>query len=57
MNELRDKVIEYNRITKEALQTVYDALNKGQRQKLIKNETVKKLFERYKIKTEDEDEK
>lgn len=33
--------------TKEALQTVYDALNQGQQQKLMKNENVKALFERY----------
>lgn len=33
--------------TKEALQTVYDSLNKGQQQKLMKNENVKALFERY----------
>lgn len=33
--------------TKEALQTVYDALNNGQRKKLIKNEQVKALFDKY----------
>ena len=30
-----------------ALQTVYDALNKGQQQKLLKDEKVKALFDRY----------
>lgn len=33
--------------TKVALQTVYDALNKGQQQKLLKDEVVKELFDRY----------
>lgn len=33
--------------TKEALQTVYDALNTGQQNKLLKDEAVKALFDRY----------
>jgi ferritin-like metal-binding protein YciE len=33
--------------TKEALQTVYDALNQGQQNKIVKNEAVKKLFDLY----------
>jgi hypothetical protein len=33
--------------TKNALQTVYDALNQGQQKKLLKDETVAALFERY----------
>ncbi len=33
--------------TKNALQTVYDTLNHGQQQKIIKDEAVKALFERY----------
>ena len=33
--------------TKEALQTVYDALNQGQQKKLLKSDTVKALFDRY----------
>lgn len=36
----------------DSLQTVVDALNKGQRQKLLKDETVKKLFERYGVNTD-----
>ena len=35
--------------TKEALQTVYDELNNGQRNKLLKNEAIKALFERYEV--------
>ena len=33
--------------TREALQTVYDALNQGQQKKMLKNETVAVLFKRY----------
>ena len=33
--------------TKTALQTVYDALNQGQQKKIVKNEAVKALFDRY----------
>jgi hypothetical protein len=35
--------------TKNALQTVYDALNKGQQQKILKDEEVKALFDRYEV--------
>ena len=35
--------------TKEALQTVYNELNNGQQQKLLKNDTVKALFDRYSV--------
>ena len=33
--------------TRVALQTVYDALNQGQRKKIVKDESVKELFDRY----------
>ncbi len=33
--------------TKNALQTVYDALNQGQQKKIVKNEAVKALFDLY----------
>ena len=33
--------------TKSALQTMYDALNQGQQKKIVKNEEVKALFDRY----------
>lgn len=36
--------------TKEALQTVYDELNNGQQNKLLKNDTVKALFDLYGVK-------
>ena len=45
----REAVVEYNRASKEALETIYFELNKGQQKKLLKNEKVKALFDRYKI--------
>ena len=44
---LLDKVIAYNLEIKIALQTMYNALNQGQRKKILKDEKVKTLFERY----------
>lgn len=38
--------------TKNALQTVYNALNKGQKSKLVKDESVKKLFDLYGVQYE-----
>ena len=35
--------------TRNALQTVYDALNQGQQKKILKDEKVAELFERYKV--------
>lgn len=33
--------------TRNALQTMYDALNPGQQKKIVKDEAVKALFDRY----------
>lgn len=33
--------------TRNALQTMYDTLNHGQQQKIVKDEAVKALFDRY----------
>lgn len=33
--------------TRNALQTIYDALNPGQKKQIVKDEAVKKLFDRY----------
>lgn len=33
--------------TKSALQTVYDAMNQGQQKKIVKDDAVKALFDRY----------
>lgn len=47
--KLKEKVIAYNNELKTALETIYAALNQGQRKQLLKNEKVKALFDRYKI--------
>lgn len=38
--------------TKEALQLVFDTLNHGQQQKILKNDNVKALFDRYGVEYE-----
>ena len=47
MMTLVDKVIAYNIEIKSALLTMYNALNQGQKKKIVKNEKVKALFDRY----------
>ena len=38
--------------TRNALQTVYDSLNKGQQSKIVKNDDVRKLFDLYGVEYE-----
>ena len=45
--DLFNKVTAAKMETKDALQTMYDALNQGQRKKIVRNEKVKALFDRY----------
>lgn len=45
--DLFDKVAAAKTETKNALQTMYDALNQGQKKKIVKNQEVKALFDRY----------
>lgn len=45
--ELNTAVADAKEETRAALQTVYDALNQGQQNKLLKNESVKELFDLY----------
>lgn len=45
--ELNEKIEHRFNETHDALKTVYDELNQGQRKKLMKNEKIKKLMERY----------
>lgn len=45
--ELNQAVDKCRAKTKEALQTVYDAMNYGQRKKIIKEAKVKALFDLY----------
>ena len=46
-NTLKNAVETCKAETKEALQTVYDELNNGQQKKLLKNENIKALFDRF----------
>ena len=46
-DELETKTNNVIEETKNALQTMYDALNRGQQKQIIKNEDVKALFDRY----------
>lgn len=47
MNEWTEAATVVYEETKVALQTVYDALNQGQQNKILKDESVKALFDRY----------
>ena len=50
--ELFDKVAALKDETRVALQTVYDALNHGQQKKIVKDDAVRALFDRYGVKYE-----
>ena len=52
MSEL-EKAKAFNRSTKDALQLIWNATNKGQRSKLLRNEQIKTMLERYEIVTEE----
>ena len=45
--ELTKAVEDCRTQTREALQTVYNALNTGQKKQIVKDEKVKELFGRY----------
>lgn len=45
--ELENKTNDVINETRDALQTMYDALNHGQQKQIIKDENVKALFDRY----------
>lgn len=45
--DLNNKVAAVKAETKEALQLVFDELNNGQQKKLLKNDIIKALFDRY----------
>ena len=47
--DLKQMVIQYNIEIKNSLQIMYDALNQGQKNKILKNEKVKSLLVKYKI--------
>lgn len=45
--QLREATVTAKNETKTALQTVYNALNSGQKKKIVKDEKVKALFDLY----------
>jgi len=51
-NELKTKTEAVKTETHDALQLIWDNTNKGQRNKLLKNEAIAKLLERYKVDTD-----
>ena len=46
-SELKSAVADTKVEVKNALQTVYDALNQGQQKKIVKDDAVKALFDLY----------
>lgn len=47
--ELHTKVVAVKTETRDALQLMFDDLNNGQQKKLLKNEEIKALLDRYKV--------
>lgn len=54
-DELRRAVSAARAETRDALQTMYDALNRGQQNKIVKDERVKALFDLYGVEHGGED--
>ena len=53
--ELDEKTQDVINETQEALQTLFNEVNKGQRKQLVKKENIKKLFDRYGVTYETEE--
>lgn len=51
VKELTEKVDALKTETHDALQLIWDATNRGQRNKLLKNTEIRELLERYEIDT------
>ena len=49
MPKLEDLARQYRKMVKDSLQLIFDELNKGQTQKLLKNEEIRKLVEQFDI--------
>ena len=45
--KLTEAVTAHKTETREALQTLFDNINLGQRKQIVKREEIKKLFDRY----------
>lgn len=53
MSDLMERVISYNKEVKAALQAIYNDLNHGQRKKLLRNPTIRAMFEQYGVRIEE----
>ena len=53
MSDLRERVITYHTEVKYSLQAVYNDLNHGQQKKLLRNPTIRAMFERYGVEIEE----
>ena len=49
MNDLIERAKAYNKELKDGLQAIFNELNQGQTKKVLKNDTIKTLVEKYKI--------
>ena len=54
--ELNQAVENCRTQTREALQTVYDALNQGQQKQIVKDEKIKALFDLHGVEYDNNDE-
>lgn len=52
-SELNQRLTDHKAVTRNALQTDWDATNKGQRQKLLKNAEIKTILDRYGVNYEE----
>lgn len=50
--ELTNRLAEHKAVTHDALQLIWDNTNKGQRNKLLKNEDIKAVLDRYGVEYE-----
>lgn len=53
--ELSNKTQAVKSETQEALQALFNEVNKGQQKQLVKKEKIKKLFDRYNVEYESEE--
>ena len=52
-NKLNEAVISRKTTTREALQLLWDNVNKGQKKQILKNEEVKSMFDLYGVEYEE----
>ena len=52
-NELNNAIVSRKTTTREALQLLWDYVNKGQKKQILKNEEVKSMFDLYGVEYEE----